>query len=111
MSSSKLFLFNKEELSQISDKKTKAIGLSGKTWEEAMRFMISKVFASLDTKLDTQKNLIGYQITWTEQEELQARMRSGSIEMIDEFEAFRENKAFIDEFILMARQEILNSVE
>ncbi len=102
--SSKLFLFTKAEISQIKNPKTNKIGLTGDTWEEAMRFMIKKNLSNLSQKLDEEKNVIGYLVNWLEKQEQGVVKEWLPADILSSINNIELDDAFIEEWIKESRK-------
>lgn len=102
--SSKLFLFTRTELALLTNPKTKKIGLTGETWEEAMRFMIKQKFGNLKTKSDSKDNTIGYEVHWLESEEQTNALSQVPKDVGLAFQTAEFDEEFINEWIKQSRE-------
>lgn len=107
--SSKLFLFTRTELALLTNPKTKKIGLTGETWEEAMRFMIKQKFGQLKTKRNTNKKHIGYEVHWLESEEQTNVLAQLPKDVGVAFQTAEFDDEFIDTWIKLTREMIRNN--
>lgn len=101
--SNKLFLFTEAELSLVNDPKTKRIGLTGDTWEEAMRFMFTKNLSTMFEKLDMKESPIGYEVKWLENQEQLSMKDLMPEEVFTIFTTHKHSDSFIEVFIKESR--------
>jgi hypothetical protein len=102
--SDKLFLFTEEELSQIKDSKTKGIGLTGNTWEDAMRLMLKKPFGKLYTEKDGEDNATGYRVSWLEDGEQEGVLQVLPPHVAEAFQSMNFDEEFISISLSHARK-------
>ena len=107
--SSKTFFFNMTELNNLLNPQMRKIGLSGDTWEEAARFMIKKKFATLVSKLDANKNHIGYEVNWLEPQEQDKAAFQLPNDIYNAFQTMEFDDEFIEEWIREFRETIRKS--
>jgi hypothetical protein len=109
--SNKIFLFTRAELLQVNNKETRKIGLSGKTWEEALRFMCKKPFGNFVSKTDNEGNIIGYVVSWLEKHEQGSVVEQLPKNVAIQFQNITFDEDFIDIFIQESRRIFRETIE